>query len=789
MRLSMLDRKLLRDLWLIKGQAVSIGLVIAAGVAIYVLMLSTLDSLELTRAVYYDRYRFADVFAGAKRAPLRLAEQIREIPGVAVAEPRVVVDVTLDVPGFSEPVVGRLVSLPADRRPALCDVFIQKGHYLDPDRSDEVLVSANFAAAHGLEPGDRLAAVINGRRKQLDIAGLALSPEYVYHIRPGELMPDDRRFGVLWMEHRALATAYRMEGGFNSILLKLRRDASEPAVIDRLDHLLEPYGGFGAVPRRLQMSHWFLENELVQLRSFGTSIPVLFLGVAAFLLNVVLTRIVAVQREQIGALKALGYSDRKIAVHYLKWALAIAVLGSVIGLAGGIRLGRAMTELYNQFFHFPILLYRLGPQVAIEAVGISLGVAVLGALFAVRRALRLPPAEAMRPEAPPLYRTSLVERFGLRRILSQPARIIVRSLERRPWRALVSLVGIAAATALLILGTFSEDAIGDFTEIQFNRAQRYDLMVTFVEPASPRARYEIERLPGVLDLEPFRSVPARLVHGHLGRDMAITGLPLKSRLSRIFDASDAVVEPPAEGLALSSVLADSLGVREGDSVRIQVREGRQPELTTVVHRVIDDFMGVNAYMEMDALHRLMGETEVLSGVYLTADPQELDRLYARLKQTPAVAGVALKNAALESFNETYSAMMGTMRAIYTIFAGLIALGVVYNSARISLAERARELATLRVIGFSRKEVSFILLGELFLITLVAIPLGMLLGRLMVTAIIKATESEAFRFPVVVSIRTLVLAAGTIAAAAWLSATVVRRRLNRLDLVESLKLRE
>ena len=789
MRLSTLDRKLLRDLWLIKGQAVSIGLVIAAGVAVYVLMLSTLDSLELTRSVYYDRFRFADVFASAKRAPLRLVDEIRDIPGVAVAEARVVVDVTLDVEGFAEPIVGRLISIPADRRPALCDVFVRKGHYLEPGRTDEVLVSANFAEAHELGPGDRVAAIINGRRKQLRIAGLALSPEYVYNIRPGELMPDDKRFGILWMEQRALATAYRMEGGFNSVLLKLRRDALEPAVIDHLDRLLEDYGGFGATPRRLQMSHWFLENELIQLRSFGSSIPVLFLGVAAFLLNVVLTRIVSVQREQIGTIKALGYSDRSIAIHYLKWAVAIALLGSGIGLAAGVRLGRAMTELYNSFFHFPILLYQLGPQVVVESLGISLGVAVLGAIFAVRRALRLPPAEAMRPEAPPTYRTSLVERFGLRRLFSQPARIIIRSLERRPLRALISVVGISAATALLILGTFSEDAIVDFEEIQFNRAQRFDIMVAFSEPASPRARYELARLPGVLSLEPFRSVPARLVHGHQSRDMAITGLPARGRLNRILNASNEVIELPPTGLALSATLADSLGIQAGDVVQLEVREGRQPRLSVIVHRLIDDYMGVSAYMELGALHRLMGEGELLSGAYLRADPSELDQLYTRLKHTPAVAGVSLKNAAIEGFNETFSEMMGTMRVLYTIFAGLIALGVVYNSARISLAERSRELATLRVIGFTRKEVSFILLGELTVMTAIAIPLGMWLGHLMVIAIIEATSSEAFRFPAAVSMRTLVLAAGTIAVAAWISAMVVQRRLNRLDLVESLKLRE
>lgn len=789
MRLSTLDRKLFRDLWLIKGQAASIALVIAAGVTIYVLMLSCFDSLELTRTLYYDRYRFADVFASAKRAPLSLVDEIAAIPGVAQLETRVVVDVTVDLADFPEPVVGRLISLPAENRPAVCDVFVQSGRYLEPGRDDEVLLSANFAAAHGLTPGDSLAAIINGRRKQLNVVGLALSPEYVYNIRPGEIMPDDSRFAILWMERRALATAYQMEGGFNDVILKLGRGANEPAVIERLDQLLEPYGGFGSIPRSLQISHWYLESELQGLSSFGSVIPMVFLGVAAFLLNVVLTRIVAVQREQIGAAKALGYSNRAVAVHYLKSALLIALLGAAAGVLIGARLGGATTQLYNQFFHFPLLVYRLTPSLILQAIGISLGVAALGALIAVRRALRLPPAEAMRPEAPASYRLSSVERLGLRPFLGQSTRIIIRSLERRPWRALISVFGIASATALLVVGTFSEDAIVELIDLQFSQSQRYDLMVTLVEPASPRAVYEIERLPGVIDVEPFRSVPVSLSSSHRSRDVAVIGLPERSRLNRILDSTGEVVTLPPDGLVLSATLAEALGIGLGESVNLAVREGRRPQHRAVVRRLVDDYMGVNAYMNLDALRSLMGETDTLSGAYLQVDTAEVESLYRQLKLTPAIAGVSLKEAAVQSFNETFAEMMGTMRAIYSIFAGLIALGVVYNSARISLAERARELATLRVIGFSRREVSFILLGELFAITIVSIPVGLFLGYLMVLGMAEAMGSEAFRFPATISARTQILAAGTILAAAWLSAAAVRRSLNRLDLVESLKLRE
>ena len=470
-----IHRKLLRDLWQIKGQGVAISLVIAAGVTMFIMYLSTFESLRRTQEAYYERYRFADVFASLKRAPLWLEDRIEQIPGVAEVDTRVVVNVNLDVEDLTEPVLGRLISIPERDTATLNDVALQKGRYIEPGRSDEVLVSEGFALARGLEPGDSVAAILNGRRRELDIVGVALSPEYVYIIRPGEMIPDEGRYGLFWMSREALATAFDMEGGFNDVALTLMPGASDSEVIARLDRLLETYGGLGAIPRSLQLSHWYLDSELVALQSVGMIIPIIFLSVAAFLLNVVLTRIIAVQREQIAALKALGYSSFEVGVHYIQWGLVIAMVGSVVGNLGGGWLGSGMIELYNNYFRFPFLEYRLSSDVALGAVLISFAASVLGALGAVIKAVRLPPAEAMRPEPPASYRQSWFERAGLTRWLSQPARMVLRNVQRRPGRALASIVGIAFAAAMLIVGLFFVDAMDELMFIQFNVAQRHDV--------------------------------------------------------------------------------------------------------------------------------------------------------------------------------------------------------------------------------------------------------------------------------------------------------------------------
>lgn len=784
-----LDRKLFRSLWQIKGQALAISLVIAAGVTIFIMYLSTFKSLRLIQQTYYDNYRFADVFASLKRAPLSLAERIRQIPGVSQVQTRVVVDATLDLEGFSEPVVGRLISIPDQRQPMLNDLFIRRGRYLEPARPDEVLVSEGFALAHHLEPGHAVAALINGRYRKLRIVGIALSPEYVYSIRPGDLFPDDKRFGVLWMERKALASAFNMEGGFNQVSLKLRRDAAAPEIIARLDHLLEPYGGLGAIPRSLQTSNWYLDSELTGLQYAGKIVPAIFLAVSAFLLHMVLARIVTIEREQIAVLKAVGYSNFEIASHYLKWSLVIALTGAIIGIIGGARLGTAMTTLYKDYFRFPLLQYQLSPEIAVLAVGLSLLTAALGAFAAVYRAVSLPPAEAMRPEAPAKYRESLVERLGLKRFFSEPVRMVMRNLERHPLRALMSVTGIALGSAIMVVGTFFLDSIDLLLDVQFNVAQRQDVTVSFVEPASARAFYELERLPGVLRVERSRAVLARLRFGNKSRQVAITGLEPGSQLARVVDAGRGPVGLPPTGLVLSAKLAELLGVQRGDTVIVEVLEGSRPVRQAVVTDLVKEYMGTSAYMDLGALQRIMREEGSLSGGFLQVDQALVQDLYRRLKATPAVAGVSLRRAAIQSFRETIAQTFDFLIFFNILFSVIIAFGVVYNAARILLSERNRELATLRVMGFERGEVSFILLGELAMLVLIGIPLGLLLGYELAALIVRIYDTELYRFPLVISVRTYLFASTTVLVAAVISGLITRRKLDRLDLVAVLKARE
>jgi putative ABC transport system permease protein len=784
-----LNHKLVRDLWHIRSQVAAIALVVASGVSMYVLMLSAYASLGLTQATYYERQRFAHVFASLVRAPRALADDIAAIPGVRALDARIVVNVTLDLAGRMEPASGRVISWPETGRPAVNDVFLVSGRLPEAGRDDEVLASETFALANRLVSGDTVGALINGRRRDLRIVGLVLSPEYIYTIRPGELVADDERFGVLWMGQRALGAAFQMEGAFNDVALLLAPDASQEAVMARLDQVLAPYGGLGAIPRAQQLSHFFLQNELNQLDSMGRIVPIVFLAVAAFLINVVLTRLVAVEREQVASLKALGYSNREVGLHYLKWGLVVATTGAVLGIAVGAWLGQGMTALYADFFHFPILEYRLPPAVIAEAVAVAFVAAIAGTLSAVRRVARLPPAEAMRPESPARYHVTWLERAGLRRWLSQPGRMVVRHMTRRPGRAILSTVAIAVGGSLLVVGLFTLDSIEVMLDAQFYRAQRYDAVITFVEPLSAAASADVSRLPGVVRAEGFRGVPARMRAGPRDRYVSVLGVEEAGTLLQVLDGFDDVVRLPPEGLVISRKLGELLAVGAGDRVDLEVLEGARPVRQAVVSRLLDDYMGLNVYMDRDAVHRLMRESRVLSGAFLRIDDAAADALYRQLRQTPAVAGVAIKRTMLDNFRETLAQSVGLTRTIMIVFASIIAFGVVYNTARVALSERARELATLRVLGLTRAEIARILFGEWAVVTVVAQPLGMAIGTALAALVVRAFSTEVYRLPLIIAPRTYLFAMTTVVIAAVVSGLVVRRRLDHLDLIAVLKTRE
>ena len=783
-----LDRKLLRDLWALKTQVVSVAAVIACGIGGYIGSLSTHSSLVWSRAHYYDTARFAHVFATAKRAPGSLAQKLHDIPGVSEAEVRVVRDAQLSIPGITPPMIARLIGIDFERLPGVNRLTLKSGRWPAPGANREVVVNQRFLEARSLKLGQRMNVLLNGKLEHMTLVGTALSPEYIYATRGGG-MPDDEWFAVLWIDAESLAAAFDMEGAFNSVLLRLARGASSEAAIEALDRLLEDFGGFGAVGRADQISDKILSQEIEQQRVFGTVLPAVFLLVAAFILNVVLHRQVNAQRGEIAALKALGYSDRDIAGHYLKFASGIVLLGAALGIWLGYWLGNAMTGLYTDFFHFPRFYYRLEPRFALEGGGAALAAAVGGTLAAIRGVVRLRAAEALRPAAPAAFRPLIVERLGYAELLTPAQRMIMRNLERKPVRAAITVAGIAGSVAILIAGTFWADAIDWFIDVQFNEVQRGDVIVGFAEAVPGTVTRELARLPGVAEAEATRAIPALLRAGHRSHRGALTGVPDDARLQRILDAQLREAKPVPGGVLLTARLAQQLRVAPGDTLFVELLEGERVKAAVRVAATVDEMAGLNAWMRLEDLNRLAREGPVVSMASLRADRVDEPRLLERLKAVPKAAVVIVNRALLDTFRETSARNVLFFTAVLSAFAAVIAVGVVYNNARIQLAERAWELASLRVLGFTRAEVSLLLLGELSLEIAAAIPLGFVAGYWLSALLLALMPIEGLAFPLVITPRTYLFSGAVVAAAGVASALVVRNRIDRLDLVGVLKTRE
>lgn len=784
-----LDRKLVRDLFAMKSQAIAIALVIGCGVSAFVMALSTMTSLAKTRADYYQDQRFGDVFARLKRAPNSLAGRIEEIPNVLRAQTRIEVEIILDMPEMEEPASGRLISVQDQPGRSLNGVYLRTGRWIDPNKPGEVIVSESFAKAHELRPGDRFRAIVQGNRMTLTVAGTGLSPEYIYEVRPGELLPDNLRFGVMWMSDRQLAQLSDLEGSFNSVSLQLARGASVPDALRRLDTLIAPFGGAGAFTREDQISHRMVSDEMSQLRAMATLPTSIFLAVAAFLLNVVLARLISTQREQIAMIKAFGYSGREVGLHYAKLAAVIAFAGCFIGLAGGSWIGQALTTMYTRFFRLPVIQHQVEPWQAAIAFLVTVGAAGIGVLKTVRKAAVLPPAEAMRPETPIAARMTWLEGLGVLGRLRQSTKISVRSLAARPVRTALSVLGISMAVGVLILGTFTEDIVNVLLDTQFQRAQRQDFSLALMEPSSSTVKHDLESLPGVQRTEVFRSVSARIRSGHRWRRVGIMGYDEDRQIYPVFDMNMAPVPMRTDGIFVSKTLAQILQVAPGDPVQVEVLEGRRPIKTTRVLGLVDDFSGLSAYMRIEAVWRLLGEGPTISGAHIRIDPDERTRLYRKVKNTPAIAAVNSKDAMLQSFRNTMAESLLTMKIFNVGFACIIAFGVVYNSARIAASERSREFATLRVLGFSRGEVSRLFLGEVGSVLAIGLPLGLLIGFGFAALAVIGLQTESQRFPLVILPHTYAFALSVISVAAVISSLWVRRKLDKLDLIGVLKARD
>jgi len=786
-----LDRKLLRDLLAMRGQVITIALVVACGITSYITMRSAYDSLISSRDRYYRDYRFADVFASLKRAPLTIRTDLEKVVGVARVQTRVVERVTVPMDGMPRPATGSIVSLkPRQEGHRLNDVHIRRGSALEPGRSDEVLILEGFADAHGLEPGDKIPVIIGGTQRELRVAGIALSPEFVMTIAPGQMTYDPAQSPVLWMNEAALEAAFQMNGAFNSATFRLEKEANLPAIITNIDALLKPYGGIGAVAREKQTSHFMLSGELTQLDSMAGFVPYLFLAVAALLVNVVLSRLVQLQRSVIATLKAIGYSNSAIGWHYIRLVSVMLIGGAVLGVAFGAWGGSGMMKLYTgEYFKFADARYVLRPRAIVFSVGVSFLTALVGAWVSVKQVMTMQPAEAMQPPAPGRYRRSFLEYLGIWRWLDPNVRMIWREVERRPLRVLLSALGISLALGIVVVARSMWDSMDYLIDVQFHRSMREDLSVTLSRPVSRGVLANFRQIPGVNYAEGIRSVPVRFVAGHRFRDSAINGYPEDIQLRRLVDSSGSPHRVREEGVMLTRKLGEILGVRTGDRITVEIREGDFRTRDISVAGLVEEPFGLAGHMNDQTLGQLLGDTAPINNVLLSIEPGRVEDVERRLKRLRLVVGVSSPHDLKKQFDEQSVAIMNIFTFIMTLFACIIAVGVIYNNARVALSQRSRDLASLRVLGYTRREISTILFGEQAIHLALSLPFGLIFGNWMARAMMSNADPETYRLPVHVSAATYVFAASVGFASALFSALLLKKKLESLDLIGVLKTRQ
>ncbi len=781
-----INRKLIRDILAFKGQVAAIAVVTAAGVMVLIFFATALDALKHSRDSFYQHYSFAHIFSEIKRAPETIADRIREIPGTDTVETRIKGPVRLSVKGFEDPIQGTVVSVPEGRQPLLNRVHLLQGTMPEPGSSNQVLVSRPFAQAHGLRAGNTLQAIINGRLETLIITGTAASPEFIYQLGPAQLMPDYKRYAVLWMNRRGLDSAFGMDGAFNNLVLTLQPGADQETVIDAVDHILGPYGSIGAYGRNDQISSRFLQEELNQLRIMAVVLPVIFLGVTAFLLNVLLARIIRTQRQQIALLKAFGYGNMEIGLHFIQLMALIVSIGSVLGIGFGALAAGGVAGLYEEYFQFHEMSFGLRLETVVLAVALAFGAGLLGTLRAVARASAQPPAEAMRPPMPERFARSGLELSFLGRILNISGRMILRNISRHRFKSLMSLLGIGLSCSLLLLGSYQFGSVNHMLDIQYRLVQKMDVHVSFNEPVSLNSESGLKVLPGVHYVETYRSVPVRLVHNRTEYRTSIMGLTREPALRLILDQDYQPVTLPPEGLLMTVYLAEYLGADVGDHIQVEIMEGRRQTLDIPLAGTVEEPIGVSAYMDRQALNRIMREGPAVSGAWLLSDASRNEQLFGRLWDKPKVAGIGIIAQDEANIKDYIQDTVLYFMAVLLLLAGSIAFAVVYNNARIAFAERIRELATLRVLGFTRKEVAWILLGEIGLVTLAAIPLGWILGTGFALLLNKAIATDLFRLPFVVGPEAYAFSAGGVLLASALSTVFIAARLRRMDMVLALK---
>jgi len=813
----MLFRKMYRDIWNNKGSYLACLVLVVLGLTIYTSFSISSDNLELSKDIFYREQNFADGFAELTAMPYRDVEGLAHIEGIAQVIGRVTREVRVLYPESDIGIYLKLVSLEIDEPDRVNDVRLLEGNELRQGEF-EVWVDNQFYDVHGLELGFDLEILAGERSREITVEGYAMSPEFTYPLRTeAEIYPNPEQFGIAFISRDTIWKLFPdLQGRVNNLAFTLEEGADFKEVKDRLEPELEPYGLINLYSRDNQTSHLILSEEIAQLQRMAFAIPLMFLVIAALILYIMLKRMIEQQRGQIGILKAFGYSNREIMLHYLSYSLTVGFIGGLAGGAAGIYLARPLNWLLLEFFHVPEIdvdfsLYYFGLGMLI-----SLGIFLAAGYQGCRHALKLKPAEAIRPPAPVSGRKTVLEKIGLfSNMLTIQGKMAVRNLARNRSRTAFLFIGVTLSCAIVVVTWSLNDLVDKLVFYQHDEVEVYHARVSLTEPVSRQAvERELAELEQVTGVEPLAEVPVRLSHAWREESVVLLGIPKESSMYIVRDAAGKRIEPSDHGIVLSERLAEKLSIQEGETLELAspYLRGNEGEQIVEVYRVIPQYLGMNAYMEITGVEDILQQGEFatsfmvnvkdggLNGLnseeFLRADHTPVDdqvraniaKLRDFYRESDLVAGVDGTEEQIREVRELMETF-GLVIYIYVLIGVVIAFSIIYSSSFIILSERNRELASMKVLGMTSREVFSVITFEQWFISFFAVLAGLPLARVMMEGFSRELSTDLYTIPAELSEQALLMGALITAVSIWIAQRFALRKVERLDLVEVLKTRE
>jgi len=775
-----LNLRLLRLIKNSKGQFIAITALVIVGLTIYTALSTAIVNMEDTLNYYYDETNFADIFVQFSKIPETALDKVNKINGVKDVEGRIVFDIQMKVDNGDEKVKSRIISIPDNS--IVNKLFIVDGNKIEAKNKDAIVIE-QFANARNIRINDTIQPYIEGRVFDLRVSGISASPEYVYLMENEQsLLPMPDKFGVIYVSEDFARQNFGFKDSYNEVSITVKDKDHIDKIITQIEKELDQYGIKRIYSREEQLSNRMVSEEIKGVKQTSSTVPVIFLGVAAVIIAAMLSRMVRNDRMSIGVLKALGYNNMNILMHYTKFSILIGFIGSVFGLIFGTILSGNIAKLYIQFFNIPMLKFNFYYEYMIIAIVLSIVFCTFAGIWGARRVIKILPAESMRPEPPKQGGRAFIDRIDiLWKHLSFSWKMVLRNIFRNKKRFVFITFGIAMTFAISLIPSMMNSAMNDIFEGHYSDFQKMDYNINFSTPLNINAVNEIKHIVDTDRIEPKIEFPFELIYGNNKLVANIIGVKSNTEFYGFKNLKGQSINLPNDGIVLSEGLARFIGVEKGDKVKIKTFIPNKDDIYVEVKDIIKQSLGTNGYMEISYMGNILLDKSLITGVYINSS----DNIKGELENIKGIASIQSLADMRSIFEQFMGLMIGSI-SVMIVFAGILGFAIVYNSTIMNIAERRLEFSSLRVMGFSKKEIFKIITKENSVMTILGIILGIPLGQSMISSLESTFSTEIYTIEMNPTLSSYIITAILTIIFVIIAQLATYKKINSLDFIEALK---